>query len=224
MPRQLAFDLPLPAAMGRNDFFVAPANAAALAAVDGWAGWPDGRLLLVGPAGSGKTHLAHLWAAEAGARLVPGATLAAADLLALAAAGRVAVDDADAVAGRPAGERALLHLHNMLAEAGGRLLLTAGRPAPVWGVALADLSSRMEAAPLARIEPPGDALLAAVLVKHFADRQLAVAPGLVAYLVARMERSLGAARALVAALDARALAEGGAVTVALARELLATPG
>lgn len=207
--------------MGRQDFFVAPANAAALAGIDAWAGWPQGKLLLVGPAGSGKTHLARLWAAETGAVVLAGAAVAAADLPALAGAGLVAVDNAAAVAGDPAAERALLHLHNMLAEAGGRLLLTARRPAPAWGLALADLASRVEAAALVRLEAPDDALLAAVLVKLFADRQLAVGPDLVAYLVARMERSLGAARAIVAALDRGALAAGRAVTVARARALLA---
>jgi len=207
--------------MGRADFVVSPANAAALAAVEGWAGWPEGKLLLAGPEGSGKTHLAHVWAAAAGGIVLPAAALTGAVLPALAEAGRVAVDDADALAGDRAGERALLHLHNMLAEAGGRLLLTARRPAPAWGVRLPDLASRAEAAALARLERPDDRLLEGVLVKLFADRQLPASPELVAYLTARMERSLAAARALVAALDARALAEGGAVTVRLAGRVLA---
>jgi len=222
--RQRTLDLALPVAMAREDFFVAPANAAALALVEGWARWPEGKLLVVGPEGSGKTHLARLWAAESGGCVVAAPALAAAELAALATAGRVAVDDAGAVAGDGGRERALLHLHNMLAEADGRLLLLDRRPARAWGIGLPDLASRIEAAALARLGPPDDRLLAAVLVKLFADRQLAVAAGLVPYLVARMERSLAAAGRLVAALDALALAECGPVSVALARRVLAGDG
>ena len=223
MSRQLAFDLPTRDEMTRAAFFVSPVNALALAAVDGWRDWPGAKMLLVGPAGSGKTHLAHLWAAETGAALIAAADLAGADLPALAATGRVAVEDADALAGDPAAETALFHLHNLVLPA-GRLLLTATRPPRDWGLGLPDLMSRMQAAPVTRLEPPDDALLSAVLVKLFADRQIAVAPNLIPYLVARMPRSIGAARGLVAALDARALAEGRPITRALAAEILDSAG
>ncbi len=219
-PRQMAFDLPAVPAHDRANFFVTPANAAALAAIEGWAGWPAGRLLLTGPAGSGKTHLAHVWALSAGAPIVPAAALRAGDVPQLAAGGRVAVEDADAAAGQPAAEAALFHLHNHLAEVGGGLLLTARRPAAEWPLALPDLASRMQALPVARLERPDDALLAAVLVKLFADRGVAVKPSLIGWLLRRMERSLAAAGALVAALDARALAEGRPVSRALAAEVL----
>lgn len=221
MSRQLVFDLPARDGMTRAEFFVSPANALALAALDGWRGWPGGKMLLLGPSGAGKTHLAQIWAAEAGAAVVAAGGLAAADLPALAAGGRVAVEDAAAVAGDTQAEAALFHLHNLLAQAGGALLLTAAAPPRDWGLALPDLLSRMQAAPVTRIEAPDDALLSAVLVKLFSDRQLAVAPNLIPYLVARMPRSIGAARALVAALDAAALAEGRPVTRALAAGLLA---
>ena len=223
MSRQLAFDLPARDEMTRAAFFVSPVNALALAAVDGWRDWPGGKMLLVGPAGSGKTHLAHLWAAETGASLIAAADLAGADLPALAAADRVAVEDADALAGDRAAETALFHLHNLVLPA-GRLLMTATRPPRDWGLVLPDLMSRMQAAPVTRLEPPDDALLSAVLVKLFADRQIAVAPNLIPYLVARMPRSIGAARGLVAALDARALAEGRPITRALAAEILDSAG
>lgn len=223
MSRQLAFDLAGRPSFARADFRVSQANALALRAVEGWADWPLGKLALVGPAGSGKTHLAHVWAAEAGAAVLPGAALVAADLPALAARGRVAVEDAAAVAGDGAAERALFHLHNMVLAEGGRLLLTA-RAAPArWAVALPDLASRLAATATAVLEPPDDALLAAVLAKHFADRQLTVAPGLIEWLVLRMERSLEAARDVVARLDARALAEGRAITPRLAAEVLDSP-
>ncbi|MDR7125781.1 chromosomal replication initiator DnaA [Pseudotabrizicola sp. 4114] len=219
MIRQLAFDLPVQAAYRREDFFTSPANAHALAAVEGWRGWPGGKMLLVGPPGAGKTHLAHLWAATAGAVIVAGADLAGADLLVLAETGAVAVEDADAVAGRPEAETALFHLHNLVLPRGS-LLLTARGPARDWGLRLPDLKSRVEAASVARLEPPDDALLSAVLAKLFADRQTVVPPALIPWLVARMERSIDAARELVAAMDARALAQGKPITRATAQGLL----
>jgi chromosomal replication initiation ATPase DnaA len=220
--RQLAFDLPYREARGREDFFVSPANALALAAVEGWRGWPGGRLVLCGPPGSGKTHLVQVWQATlpAPAAVVAGAALRAADLPALAACGAVAVEDAAAVAGDLAAETALFHLHNLLAQGGGHLLVTAATPPRDWGLTLPDLASRMQGAALARLEAPDDALLSAVLAKQFADRQIAISPALIPYLVARMDRSMAAARDLVARLDAAALARGQAVTRALAATVL----
>ena len=220
MNRQLAFDLPSPPSLRREDFFVTPSNALALRAVEGWRGWPGGKLALIGPPGSGKTHLAHVWAAEAGALLLPGAALAGADVARLAAQGRVAVEDAGSVAGDPAAERALFHLHNMVLAEGGRLFLTDTAPPARWPVALPDLASRLAATRPAVLEAPDDALLSAVLVKLFADRQIAVPAALIPWLVARMERSLAAARDLVARIDAQSLAEGRPVTRALAATVL----
>lgn len=219
MPRQLAFDLPVRPALGRGDFLVAPPNALALATVER-GDWPQGKLVLAGPEGAGKTHLAHVWAEQAGAAIVPADDLAAADIPALAARGAVAVEDADRIGGDAAAEAALFHLHNLLLAEGGRLLLTARTPPQRWRLALPDLASRMQAAGLAAIAPPDDVLLSAVLVKLFADRQLAVPPALIPWLVRRMDRSFAGAQRLVAALDARALAEGRPVTRALAQAVL----
>jgi chromosomal replication initiation ATPase DnaA len=219
--RQLAFDLPLRAALGREDFFVSPANALALAALDGWQRWPGHQMLLIGPDGAGKTHLAHVWAAATHAQIVPAAGLAQIDLADLADQA-VVVEDADHLAD-PADEVALFHLHNLLAARGAALLLTAAAPVRDWPLRLDDLASRMQAIAMTRLEPPDDALLAAVLVKLFADRQIAVAPRLIAYLASRMDRSFAAARDLVARLDAAALAEGRPVTRALAATLLDSP-
>ena len=225
MTRQLAFDLPVREAFLREDFFTSPANAAALAALAGGQSWPAGKMLLVGPAGSGKSHLAHIWAAEHGARLIDARDLVGADLPALAAHGAVAVEDADRIAGDRAAETALFHLHNMLAQTGqtvtgqaamGRLLITATTPPRDWGLILADLQSRMQAASLTRIDPPDDALMSAVLIKLFSDRQIAVPPNLIPYLVQRIERSIDAARDVVAKLDGLGLALGRPVTRALA--------
>lgn len=223
MIRQLAFDLPSQTAMTRADFFVAPSNALALQTVEQWQDWPGRKLLLVGPEGAGKSHLVHVWAGLTGAVILPAAQLGTTDLAGLS--GRaVAVEDADRIASLPAGAEAqLFHLHNLV-TASGALLLTARTPPRDWGLRLADLVSRMQATPIAQLDAPDDALLSAVLVKLFADRQVAIPPNLIPYLVSRMPRSIGAARALVAALDARALAAGRPITRALAGEVLDSLG
>lgn len=222
MNRQLAFDLPARQAFLRGDFFASPANAAALAAVEGGQDWPAGKMVLTGPAGSGKTHLAHIWASATGARLIEAVDLVGTDLPTLAATRAVGVEDADRIAGDRAAETALFHLHNMLAGT-GRLLITATTPPRDWGMVLPDLKSRMQAAALTRIDPPDDALLSAVLVKLFADRQIAVPANLIPFLVLRIERSIDAARDVVAKLDGLALALGRPVTRALAAAYMAPP-
>ena len=219
MPRQLAFDLPVRAALGRSDFLVAAPNAVALATLEG-GNWPQGKLILVGPEGAGKTHLTHVWAAAETAAVVAASDLADADIPALAARGVVAIEDADRIAGDASAENALFHLHNLTLAEGGRLLVTARRAPGGWGLILPDLASRMQAAGIATIAPPDDVLLSAVLVKLFADRQLSVPPALIPWLVQRMDRSFAGAQRLVAALDARALAEGRPVTRALAQAVL----
>lgn len=217
MTRQLAFDLPNAVAFRRGDFFASSANTEALAAIDAWKGWPGGKLVLVGPKGAGKTHLAHIWAEAAGADLIAAEDLAKADLPRLARH-PIAVENVDHIAGDRAAETALFHLHNLLAGQG--LLLTAASPPRDWGLCLADLQSRVQAAAVALLQRPDDALLSAVLIKLFADRQITVPPNLIPYLVLRMDRSIAAARDLVALLDAHALARGRPVTRALAAEVL----
>jgi chromosomal replication initiation ATPase DnaA len=206
MARQLVLDLPFRAAMGRADFFVSAANAAAVAGLDGWRGWPGGKVLLTGPAGSGKTHLAHVFAAQAGARILAAADLPGHDPATLAEAPALAIEDAERIAGDPAAEEALFHLHNAAAGRGTPLLLTARTPPARWGLGLPDLASRMQQAGLLALSPPDDALMGAVLVKLAADRQLALSPALVAYVLPRIDRSLAVVQAVVAALDAEALA------------------
>jgi chromosomal replication initiation ATPase DnaA len=215
VPRQLAFDLPAKPALGREAFFVSPANELAAAAVAGWRDWPAGKLLVAGPEGAGKTHLAHVFAAEAGAQIV-----AAGTLLRPAPGERLAVEDVDRIAGDAGAEERLFHLHNLILAGGGRLLLT-GRGTPsAWGIALPDLASRILGTPLVRIAPPDDALLAAVLRKHLADRQLIAPAGLIPWLLPRMPRSFAAARELVAGLDAEALAAGRPVSRPMAARIL----
>ena len=202
MAEQLILNLPVRPAHGRDDFFVSDANAAAVAGIDGWQDWPHGKMVLVGPEASGKTHLARVWASMTGARVVAADRLA--DLAPADAGAMVVVEDADRVTGAAA-ESALFHLHNAVAGQGGRLLLTARGDPARWPLALPDLKSRVQQAGVLKLNPPDDALLSAVMVKMAADRQLALSPRLVSYAILRMERSLAAARSLIAAIDARAL-------------------
>ena len=215
MTQQLTFDLPVRAALGRDDFFVSPANATALATVEGFADWPQGKLVLVGSAGTGKTHLAHVFAALSRGRVVTAVDLLSDRLPDLAQA-PLAVDGAD----RVADETSLLHLHNLMAERGHAFLMTARQPPARWTTTLPDLASRLSASPLARLDSPDDALLAAVLAKQFLDRQLRPPANLIPYLVTRMERSLANAARLVAVLDAAALSERRNISRALAADLL----
>lgn len=214
---QLAFDLGAQHGFARDDFFPSASNRAALAAIDGWQSWPSGRMLLIGPQGAGKTHLAHIWAAMRPAQIIAAQQLAHADLPKLVKGGAVVVEDAHALP--QAGEEALFHLHNLLSNA-GHLMVTARTPPRDWGLGLPDLLSRMQSLPITQLSAPDQTLIAAVLVKLFADRQISVPPNLIAYLAPRIDRSIGAARDLVAALDARALAQARPITRALAAGLL----
>ena len=169
-----------------------------------------------GPAASGKSHLAEVWRARSDAIRIDRMNLAADSVDRFAAAGAVVIEDAD----RGFDETALFHLYNILAERKASLLLTAGTPPARWDLQLADLRSRLTALPAVAIVAPDDALMHAVLVKLFADRQLRVDPELVTYLVNRLDRSLAAAAAAVATLDRAALAAGRPLTVPFARSAL----
>lgn len=222
MARQLSFELPVRQALGRDDFFVSPANAEAVAMIEGWQGWPARKLALIGPPGAGKTHLAHVWAALSGARIVAARDLAGADIPALAA-GHVAVEDAARIAGDGPAEEALFHLHNLALAEGHCLLMTARSAPRQWPLALPDLASRMQGTPAVTLGEPDDSLLAAVLTKLLADRQLSPSPNTVPYLVRRMDRSFAAARDLVERLDATSLASGRPISRALAAQVLDKP-
>lgn len=219
MAEQLGFDLPGMTALGRDDFLVAPSNALAVSLIDGWQGWPARKMVLTGPEGAGKTHLTHVWAAQAGARILPATDLPEADIPALAQ-NHIAIEDAPDIVDNTAAQTALFHLHNLLRDHGHSLLVTGTGALPHWPLTLPDLKSRLQAAVSAELDPPDDQLLAAVLVKQFADRQLAPKPDLIPYLIKRMDRSFAAARDLVARLDAESLAQGKPITLRLAAAIL----
>ena len=217
---QLPLDLRSRPSFARSDFLSSDRNIAAVEQIDRWPNWSSAALVLHGPAGCGKTHLAHLWCERASATLIAGETLTHAALPRLLEKDqcRVAIDDA-----HRASERALLHLYNSCVERQGSLLITARQLAGLWKIVLGDLRSRLRAIPAVAIEAPDDALLGAVLVKHFADRQLVVAPGLIVYLLRRIGRSFADAATVAAYLDAAALSTGGPITIPLARRVLAAP-
>ena len=216
-PRQLTLDWPHPTSFAPEDFLAAPSNREALAAIERWPDWAGPMLLLVGPEGSGKSHLGALWAAKAGATRIEAARLSDADVAAAAASPAIVIEDVDEVGDE---EARLFHIVNAALQ-GPRFALLTARAAPdAWGLRTPDLLSRLRLAPLVRIGAPDLALVRAVLMKLFADRQLVVEPKVIAYIALRIERSLAAARAVVAALDREALAQGRRVTRAMAAELL----
>lgn len=221
LSRQLVFDLTADPAAAREDFLPADANAQALSVLDSPQDWPQGRMLLVGPEGSGKTHMACFWAAENGASRLDAASLSPdrADAL-VVRGGALVVEDADRAGSTEAAEQALFHLWNLSAARDCLLLLTARKAPRDWGLTLPDLQSRMQAMPLVRLGPPDEGLMAAVLVKLFADRQLSVPAGLIDWLVLRMDRDLGLARRLVAAMDRVAMSQKTPVTRRIAAQLL----
>lgn len=217
-PSQIALDLGHRTARSRDDFVVTPANAEAVAAVDRWPDWRAPFLLLVGPPGSGRTHLASVWAERAEAAFFASATLGRLDF---SSASSAVVDGAD---GAGLDEAGLFHLLNAAKAGGGSVLMTASAPPGAWGVRLPDLASRLRLAAVARLEPPDDALLAGVVAKLFADRQVEIDPGVVQFVLRRIERSLSAAAEAVDALDRAALEGKARITRALAAVVLDRPG
>lgn len=216
-PRQLAFSLPHAESLSRDNFLEGPANAAGLALIDGWPEWPNQVMWLAGPEGSGKSHLAAIWAEEAGARSTTANALSAASVPGALATGALVVED---LKPKDFDERALFHLMNLAREDGAYVLFT-GREAPAAvEVELRDLRSRLRTIPVISLAPPDDQLFRGLIVKFCADRQLAVDETVVSYLATRLERSSAAARRAVELLDGEALRLGRPVTRALAAELL----
>lgn len=215
-PRQLPLELPVEERYGLEDFLVGPSNESAYLFLEAWPDWPDRVVLLVGPEGSGKTHLGTLWAGRAGAaRLEAGALAPDASP---GEAHRLLIEDCDR---GPIDEHALFHLLNRIRGEGGYALLTARTPPQHWNLATPYLVSRLRLSPLVEVAPPDDALFRSVLVKLFVDRQLVVDTSVVDFIALRIERSIAAARDLVAALDREALSRGRRITRPMTAALLA---
>ena len=218
--RQLALDLAHAESFRRDDFFSDPSNQTALALIEAWPDWPDRIVAIVGPAGSGKSHLAAIWAERSGARILDAASLDAGEVPRALVTGALVLED---LAPSQIDEPALFHLLNLAREDQAHVLITARRRLDLEGYAVADVASRLRAVPAVALEAPGDALLAAVLLKLFADRQLILDEDTVHYLLPRMGRSLASVRTLAAELDRAALSRGRRITRALAAELLREP-
>jgi len=218
-PRQLALALRHSESFAREDFLSGACNAAALALVEAWPQWPGNIVILTGPEGCGKSHLAAIWANIAGARTIAARALDRISGPSALATGALVIED---LAPHAFDERALFHLLNLAREEDAFVLMSA-RAAPAgWTFAIPDLASRVNAIPQVALSAPDDALLRAVLVKSFTDRQIAVDESLIVYLARRMERSFAAVRAIVARLDEEAMRRKRPLTRALAAEVLAS--
>jgi chromosomal replication initiation ATPase DnaA len=216
-PRQLAFTLPHAESLTRDNFLEGPANAAGLALVESWPEWPNRTMLLVGPEGSGKSHLAAIWAEQAGARSTSAHALTATSVPGALATGALVIEDLNSP---DFDERALFHLVNLAREDEAFVLITARAPPLTFEIELRDLRSRLRAVPTVSLLAPDDQLFRALVVKFCSDRQLPVDESVVSYLTTRIERSYAGARQAVELLDTEALRLGRPVTRALAAELL----
>jgi len=220
LPTQLALALDHAESFAREDFLAGPSNAAALSLIDRWPDWPSRTVLLRGPEGAGKSHLAAIWAREAGARTLSPRALGGSEVPMALATGALVLDN---LGEGGFDEAALFHLLNLAREERAYLLITSRSAPSGWKIATPDLVSRLRALPVVALEAPDDVLLRAVIVKLFADRQLAVDENLVGFLSTRIERSFAAAQKAVRALDREALRLQRPVTRALAGELFREP-
>jgi chromosomal replication initiation ATPase DnaA len=215
---QLTLELARDPQLSAEDFFVSDSNEMAYAMIELWPDWPDPILLLLGPKGSGKSHLGAIWAARAEAQIFISSSLEGLDLAGLRERPALLIEDIDRLG---TSETQMFHLINLVRESSGTLVLTASSPPDAWGLTTQDLLSRLRLAPSVTINPPDEGLLRAVLVKLFLDRQLIVDTSLIDYAALRLERSLDAARSFVELLDREALARRQRPSRSMAGEVIA---
>lgn len=215
---QIPMNFTFRSAAGREDFLVAPANEVAVEWIDKWPDWQTGFLILKGPNGCGKSHLASVWQTMSGARLIQASDIVGLSILALTEIAATSVLFEDAQPEIP--ETEMFHLFNLMVENKNSMLITSEKSPKQWNLTLPDLASRLRTIPIASIEQPDDQLFAALVVKHFSDRQLAVTPDVVQYLLNRIERSFAAIGKITSILDKRALAQKRKISIPLIREVL----
>ena len=211
MTEQLTFDLPIRTSKGRDEFFVSASNAAGLHAVEHMTTWPNRMMMIVGPKGSGKSHLAAIWTDQNAALSPDGAPHDGRNYV---------VDDLDAWVGNPDTEETLFHLYNHIQKSNAHLMITGRQPPNRLAIALPDLASRLSTLPVTTLDDPDDTLLGAVLTKQFRDRQLAPSPSVIPYILTYMDRSFTAAAQVVAHLDAQSLTTKKPITRAMAAQVL----
>ena len=219
--RQLVFDLPHRSALEREDFIVSASNETAIRSIDAWPDWPHPSLVVAGPAGSGKTHLASVWQQRANAVVVGASDLTSGRATALASHRAIVVEDADRGIGS---EQELFHLMNLAREQGLSLLITGRAPPGEWTIALPDLRSRLRACPVVALGEPDENLLLAILVKLLHDRQLPATPAAVSYLARHLDRSMGAALDVVTEIDRLLWDKPSEITRDVARRALVAIG
>jgi chromosomal replication initiation ATPase DnaA len=219
MSEQLVFDLPRRTSLGREDFFVANDNAGLMHQIDHWMDWPNGKLILCGEEGSGKTHLAHIWAADCAGQVLHASDLVTAELEALSKS-PVCIDDLHLIAGNASAEAAAFHLHNMLLHENQPLLITGVGSWNHWGIGLPDLQSRLGQSGVVILQSPDDAVLMAVLMKQFTDKQMVVSPTTISYILRNCSRSFSDIHALVEAVDTEALQRKKPITRVLVADVM----
>jgi len=220
IPRQLVLDLDHSVSFAREDFLSGPSNIAALTLIERWPDWPSRMVALTGPEGSGKSHLAAIWADESGARELSAKFLSIADVPGTLATGALVVEDLEA---EDLDEHALFHLINLAREEDAYVLLTSRYAVASLPVTIRDLASRLRALPAVIVTPPDDVLLRSLLIKLASDRQLALDESVINFLVNRIDRSFAAARNAIQTLDDEAMRRHRPVTRALAVELFRSP-
>lgn len=218
--QQIPLNLKHIESQGREDFLVSDCNAQAAQVIDQWPRWANFSIIIQGAEACGKSHLLSIWAERSGAKLVSAEAFIAQGWTAYSEVKVLAIDGIDALIGEREAEQQLFHIYNHMKETGGHLLLASETVTKELDFVLPDLGSRLRSVPLYHIDQPDDALLAAILVKMFSDRNLRIGADVLNYVTPRIERSFGAARAFVDAADHRALATKRGITIPIAREVL----